>query len=141
MNREVWVECKHSDWPTCLVIAHGKEIPVKRETIHESRWIPLSERMPDKADHYLVVRLGRLDWCYCEMAQRLNPNSGYVANFTSKGVTHWLEAPPLPVEDEFESKFVEILSKFEAFDFWKKTDDGLLKTLCRGFWNAAKESK
>lgn len=107
MKREVWVECLHSDWPTCRVIAHGREIPVKRETIHESRWIPVSERMPEKPGHYHVVRLDREDWCYCEMLYE------ETAHFTSKGVTHWIEAPPVPVEEEWKEIYGKCAPCFE----------------------------
>lgn len=91
MKREVWVECEpgHQDFALSGTF-------LKKITLHESRWIPVSERMPTKNGHYHVFRLDREDWCYGEMNEEFTCKPQFF--FTSKGVTHWLEAPPLPVE-------------------------------------------
>lgn len=102
MKRQVWVECEFKERHVSIPREHDGPINLKRAEIHESRWIPVGERMPTVAEHYLVVRLDRLDWCYCERVltdvDQREAKVSYV--FTSKGVTHWLEAPPLPVEEK-----------------------------------------
>lgn len=145
MKREVWVET--TDQSGRRVTFHDQHMGnisyLKRETLHESRWIPVSERMPTVAEHYLVVRLDRLDWCYCEIedlrpGQISFPGQDAICRFTSKGVTHWLEAPPLPVEDEFE-QFYQTFRHSYPREVEKFTEHDL-KRKYREVWNAAKES-
>lgn len=135
MNREVWVECNQYAEGSYMVVREtgtGASMTHLRQiTIHEYRWIPVSERMPEKPGHYHVVRLDREDWCYCEINEEFNckPHT----RFTSKGVTHWLEAPPLPLplgEDGFE-KWVS------SFKIAAITS---LEDCMKSAWNAAKES-
>lgn len=141
MKREVWVEIDAEEYRKCsydyrqvITTANQGMMHLKKVCLHESHWIPVSERMPDKPEHYLVVRLDRLDWCYCELNEEFNckPHTA----FTSKGVTHWLEAPPVPVETE--------PSDFERWlwDYMVKTNTNHvsheLRSHMKSAWNAAK---
>lgn len=94
MKREVWVEMPESEMSlaTCHLRAHGRVIPMRHETLHESRWIPVSET-PEREGRYPIV---------LENQDKFNGYSGY---WDGDSWTHpvklWLEAPDLP-EDKSE---------------------------------------
>ena len=134
MKREVWVECGQKEGILMRPEnPEGLSVRMKQIEIHESLWIPVGERMPTEADYYEVVRLDRRDWCYCEIQKTEDPKIT-VRVFTSKGVTHWREHLPLPVDED-------------GFDHWIKKEFGpcLLTQeamdLMRMAWDRSKESK
>lgn len=119
MNREVFVECGPEEHGFWIGSVHLKKIE-----IHESRWIPVSEK-PEREGRYPIV---------LENQDKFDGYSGY---WDGDSWTHpvklWLEAPPLPVEDEFE--------KWWESKNWNPSVLDEVKQLCRIAWNAAKESK
>lgn len=103
MKREVWVECESKEKNRMEVKNTWNNILMyfKPETLHESRWIPVSERMPDKPGHYHVVRLDREDWAMLLLSDAKCGAPGFYY-WNHSNVTHWLETPPLPVTEEVE---------------------------------------
>lgn len=97
MKREVWVEIETSQEQPGVdaIIAKGADryIWLKRETLHESRWIPVSEK-PEREGRYPVVFYSEKEFS--------GSSSYWDGNNWTGHVRLWLEAPPLPVEDEFE---------------------------------------
>lgn len=131
MKREVWVGCVEDDKEAKpLELYTGQWTHVKKIEIHVSRWIPVSERMPDAChvgEEFLVIRLGR------KTAAKLFKNDEGKLYFNHSEVTCWLETPPLPV-DEFEKFLWDYMEKTQL-NFASKD----LKDHMRATWNAAKE--
>lgn len=137
MKREFW---EHDGGPIAIdsivtSTAMGR-IVFKKVVVHESRWIPVSERMPTKTGHYHVFRLDREDWCLFLIETLETPPHTQRKYFTSKGVTHWLEAPPLPTPLPVETEPSDFEKWYAHHGDWYEK-----KLLAEKAWNAAKESQ
>lgn len=132
MKREVWVECDMETANRLLVPNNfGTTFYIHKQTLHESRWIPVSEK-PEREGRYPVV----FDESYEKSGGEFTGASSYWDGNNWCGyVKLWLEAPLLPVEDEFEKEW----------DYYQCREpilrsDGTAKKACKWFWNKAKES-
>lgn len=127
MKREVWVECDKQDSGHYVYpgLPHEiKQIYVKQITLHESRWIPVSET-PEQEGRYPVV---------FDSQREFDGSSSYWdGNNWCGPVKLWIEAPPLPVEDGFEKWLMENYPNHTGIVDYMKFG--------RAVWNAAKEYK
>lgn len=129
MKREVWVECDKQDSGHYVYpgLPHEiKQIYVKQITLHESRWIPVSEK-PEREGRYPVV---------FDSQREFDGSSSYWdGNNWCGPVKLWLEVPPLQVYDGFDKEWDYYQCREPIL-----RDDGIAKKACKWFWNKAKES-
>lgn len=124
MKRQVWVGCVEDDKEAKpLELYTGQWTHVKKIEIHESHWIPVSEK-PEQEGRYPVV--------FDSQREFEGSSSYWDGNNWCGPVKLWIEAPPLPVEDGFECWYAKHLEDIKHADKLE---------LARSAWNAAKESK
>ena len=88
---------------SCLVYAHSPYDAIEKVRIMgEPRWIPVTERLPEKTGKYLVCGQWRgepAETWVCELMS-FGKIKGWANEARNPAVTHWMPLPEPPKEDE-----------------------------------------
>jgi len=99
MSEQRKLYCIHGIFPDHCGACQGQLITSLRERVEElmeaQRWIPASERLPEKAGRYLAFFCMRR--CALSFRDgRWRYDSEYMPDERQKDVTHWLPLPAPP---------------------------------------------
>lgn len=107
---------EHDEWQRLIETKKIAEYWIERcsraeKQLEQRNWVSVKDRLPEEDGHYLVVAVirGKTETWRCRLVL---PYSKFFKKFSAfkpvkfaeryeiQKVTHWLELPPMPKEDE-----------------------------------------